>query len=260
MPALPQYALPVSAISALAMRDRYPLSSRYDPEWVVALEMGPHPLWQLEDILPAVALEPGSRVLDLGCGRGATSVFLARECGVTVTACDLWVGVDELERLFREAGVHGSVTAVNADVRRLPFEDDEFDAIVSIDAFEYFGTDVHLLPALLRVLKSGGRIGMTTPGLKPDPYEADVPDGVWSLWGYEVAAWHTPDWWRRHWQLSGLLDGIESAWLPDGRENWIRWTEAIQTVSEKDERAVLDLLESQAGAQMGFVSVTARKR
>ena len=71
----------MSAISALIRPDRYPLSSRYDPRWVIALEMGPHPLWQLEDILPALALEPGSRVLDLGCGRGATSVFLAREWG-----------------------------------------------------------------------------------------------------------------------------------------------------------------------------------
>jgi ubiquinone/menaquinone biosynthesis C-methylase UbiE len=47
---------------------------------------------------------------------------------------------------------------VNADVRRLPFRDEEFDAIVSIDAFEYFGTDVHLLPVLLRVLKAGERL------------------------------------------------------------------------------------------------------
>jgi SAM-dependent methyltransferase len=247
----------VSAISALIRLDRYPLSSRYDPRWVIALEMGPHPLWQLEDILPALALEPGSRVLDLGCGRGATSVFLARECGVTVTACDLWVSVEELAGVFREAGVERSVTAVNADVRQLPFADDEFDAIVSIDAFEYFGTDVHLLPALLRVLKSGGTIGMTTPGLEPDPYEADVPDAVWSLWGHEVAAWHTPKWWRRHWELSGLLEGIESAWLPDGRENWIRWVEAVQSVSEEGEAEVLDLLEGDTGAQIGFVSVTA---
>ena len=141
--------------------------------------MGPHPLWQLEDILPALALKRGSRVLDLGCGRGATSVFLARECGVTVTACDLWVSVEELAAVFREADVEPSVLAVNADVRqRLPFADDEFDAIVSIDAFEYFGTEVHLLPALLRVLKSGGTIGMTTPGLDPDPYEAPVPEAV----------------------------------------------------------------------------------
>src|SRR5436305_3493028 len=99
--------------------------------------MGPHPLWQLEDILPALALEPGRRVLDLGCGRGATSVFLARECGATVTACDLWASVEEREGAFREAGVERSVTAVNADVGQLPLADDEFDTIVSIDAFEY---------------------------------------------------------------------------------------------------------------------------
>jgi len=79
----------VSAISALIRPDRYPLSSRYDPRWVIALETGPHPLCQLEDILPALALVPRSRVLDFGCGRGATSVFPARECGVTVTVCDL---------------------------------------------------------------------------------------------------------------------------------------------------------------------------
>lgn len=248
----------MSALSALIRPDRYPLSSRYDPRWVIALEMGPHPLWQLEDILPALALKRGSRVLDLGCGRGATSVFLARECEARVTACDVWVGVEELEGVFRAAGVEGSVTAVNADVRRLPFADDEFDAIVSIDAFEYFGTDVHLLPALLRVLRPGGTIGMTTPGLDPDPYEAGVPDAVWSLWGHEVAAWHTPEWWRRHWELSGLLEGIESAWLLDGRENWIRWAQAVQSVKGESEAAVLELLEGEAGAQIGFVSVTAR--
>jgi len=164
--------------------------------------------------------------------------------------------VEELAGVFREAGVERSVTAVNADVRQLPFADDEFDAIVNIDAFEYFGTDVHLLPKLLRVLKSGGTIGE----LLSDPYEADVPDGVWSLWGHEVAAWHSPVWWRRHWELSGLLEGIESAWLPDGRENWIRWVEAVQTVSGEGEAAVLGLLEGETGAQMGFVSVTARTR
>ena len=250
----------VPAIDALVRPDRFPLSSRYDPRWLLDLDMGPHPLWQLEEMLPALGLRPGMRVLDLGSGRGATSVFLARECAVTVTACDLWVDTEEVDAVLREAGVEDAVTAVNADVRHLPCHDDEFDAIVSIDAFEYFGTDVHLLPVLLRVLKAGGVIGMTTPGLRSDPYEEEVPAKVWSLWGYEVAAWHTPEWWHRHWELSGLLAGIESAWLPDGRENWIRWVEAVLSVNGEGEAKVLDLLKSETGARLGFVSVAARKR
>jgi hypothetical protein len=63
----------VSAISALIRPERYPLSSRYDPRWVIALEMGPQPLWQLEDILPALALEPGSRVAGLPISAAAAA-------------------------------------------------------------------------------------------------------------------------------------------------------------------------------------------
>jgi hypothetical protein len=65
---------------------------------------------------------------------------------------------------------------------------------------------------------------------------------------------------KSNWELSGLLEGIESAWLPDGRENWIRWVEAVQSVSGEGEAAVLDVLGAETGAQMGFVSVTAQTR
>ena len=82
---------------------------------------------------------------------------------MTVTACDLWVNTEEINEVLREAGVEDPVTAVKADVRHLPFQKDEFDAIVSVDAFEYFGTEVHLLPVLLRVLKAGGGKGCSTP-------------------------------------------------------------------------------------------------
>ena len=58
---------------------------------------------------------------------------------------------------------------------------------------------------------------------------------------YPLSSRYDPRW------VSGLLEGIESAWLPDGRENWIRWVEAVQSVSGEGEAAVLDLLEGETG-------------
>lgn len=81
----------VEGMKSLRRPDRFPLSSNYDPDWVLGLDMGPHPLWQLEDLMAHLQVQPGDRVLDLGCGRGATSVFLAREFDLQVVAVDRWV-------------------------------------------------------------------------------------------------------------------------------------------------------------------------
>src|SRR3546814_3442283 len=88
-----------------------------------------------------MSILPGSRVLDLGSGRGATSVFLAKELGVEVWAADLWISPAVVEPMLRDLGLSGQVHPVQADARALPFEDGFFDVIVSIDAWEYFGTD-----------------------------------------------------------------------------------------------------------------------
>ena len=48
--------------------------------------------------------------------------------------------------MFAEACVSGQVTAVRAEAHVLPFGKDSFDAIVNIDAFEYFGTADWYLP------------------------------------------------------------------------------------------------------------------
>jgi len=46
--------------------------------------MGPNPLRLLEELCQHLDLKPGMKVLDMGCGKGLTSVFLANEYGVTV--------------------------------------------------------------------------------------------------------------------------------------------------------------------------------
>lgn len=236
--------------------DRYPRSSKYDPAWVLGLDMGPHPLWQLEGLLADLQLKPGVRVLDLGCGRGATSVFLAREAEVDVVAVDRWVGEDELRAVVDAAGVGDRVSVLQGDVRDLPFRDGHFDAVVSVDAFEYFGTDVPLLPTLLRVLRPGGVIGMTTPALSRDPYEQTPPAPVTALVGWEAAAWHAPEWWRRHWELTGLVTDVTARLQPDSRNDWILWARAA---GEVDDGPLLTMLRTLGPDESGFALVTATK-
>ncbi|HEY9557101.1 MAG TPA: class I SAM-dependent methyltransferase [Acidimicrobiales bacterium] len=204
----------------------FPLSSSYDADWLLSLDMGPNPLWLLEDLLRDMSILPGSRVLDLGSGRGATSVFLAKELGVEVWAADLWISPAVVEPMLRDLGLSGQVHPVQADARALPFEDGFFDVIVSIDAWEYFGTDDHFLPGLLRVLRPGGAIGMATPAMARDVRDLGaIPKHIEEVVGREALAWHSAEWWQQQWELTGLLSSVRARLQDGGWADWLRWAE-----------------------------------
>src|SRR3954452_25210630 len=112
-----------------------------------------------EWLTEALALRPGMRVLDLGCGRVMSSIFLRREFGVQVWATDLWFSASENLQRIRDAGVEDGVFPIHADARALPFAAGFFDAVVSLDSFPYYGTDSLYLAYLARFLKPGGRLG-----------------------------------------------------------------------------------------------------
>ena len=70
-----------------------------------------------------------------------SSVFLAREFGVSVWATDLWIPASENWIRVREAGVPDKVFPIHAEAHDLPYAEEFFDAIVSVDAYHYYGTD-----------------------------------------------------------------------------------------------------------------------
>ena len=122
--------------------ERFPRSSKYHPEWLIAnVSGGANALWLTEWLAAALDLRPGMRVLDLGCGRASSSIFLRREFGVQVWATDLWFSASENIQRIRDAGVEDGVFPIQTDARSLPFAAEFFDAIVSIDSFIYYGTD-----------------------------------------------------------------------------------------------------------------------
>src|SRR5690349_20822953 len=124
------------------INERFLRSNNYHPEWVVASASGgAHSLWLTEWLTTEMGLRPGMRVLDLGCGRASSSIFLHREFGVEVWATDLWFSASENIQRIRDAGVEDGVFPIHADARSLPFAREFLDAVVCIDSFPYYGTD-----------------------------------------------------------------------------------------------------------------------
>src|SRR5690242_5771747 len=92
---------------------RFPRASKYHPDWIlVGMSGGANPLWLTEWLCEAIDLQPGMRVLDLGCGRALSSIFLHREFGVQVWATDLWYSDSENLERVRDAGAEGGVFPV----------------------------------------------------------------------------------------------------------------------------------------------------
>jgi 2-polyprenyl-3-methyl-5-hydroxy-6-metoxy-1,4-benzoquinol methylase len=60
----------------------YPRASAYSPQWVLESLMGPNVLWLAEALSQRLELRPGMRVLDMGCGKAISSIFLAKEFGI----------------------------------------------------------------------------------------------------------------------------------------------------------------------------------
>jgi cyclopropane fatty-acyl-phospholipid synthase-like methyltransferase len=235
---------------------RFPRASKYRPEWIAASASGgANPLWLAEWLTEALELTPGMRVLDLGCGRAASSIFLQREFGVQVWAADLWFDPSEnLKRISDTDAEHG-VFPLRVDARALPFAAEFFDAVVSIDAYVYFGTDDLYLNYLARFLKPTGLIGIAGAGLMHE-VDDDVPEHLRGWWTPSHACLHSAQWWRAHWERSSVVDVAVADTLADGWQYWLAWQRAIAP----DNAAEITALEDDGGSHLGYVRVVAGRR
>jgi SAM-dependent methyltransferase len=236
--------------------ERFPRSTAYHPDWLLAGVSGAaNPLWMTEWLAEALDLQPGMRVLDLGCGRGASSIFLRREFGVEVWATDLWFSASERAERIRDADVEDGVFAIQADARSLPFAEAFFDAVVSIDSFFYFGTDDLYLNYLARFLKPEGVLGIAGAGLTKE-IEEDIPAHLRRWWTADLWCLHSAAWWRRHWDRTGIVE-IECAdTMEDGWRLWLEWVKAIAP----DNPIELKTVEDDKGEYLGYVRVVGRRR
>ena len=109
-----------------------------------------------------LGLRPNMRVLDVAAGNGASAIYLAQTFGVTV------VGVEYGSRLVETAiatahtaGIGESVHFLQGDAEHLPFDTEQFDALICECAFCTFPDKTASASEFARMLKPGGTIGMT---------------------------------------------------------------------------------------------------
>jgi len=230
--------------------------------WILNNAMGPHPLWQTEYLVRAFDLKPGMRVLDLACGKGMTSVFLAREFDVQVFAVDLWDSPDEKWLNAKAYNVEHRIIPIHADAHKLPFAQSFFDAIICVNSFMYFGQDEGYLENILKFLCTGGKIGIIQTSYVKEVADG-IPDYIQEFLGDELWTWQTLSWWRNHWGKDGLVSIDVADTLPNGCALWLRYDEANLAYGPPspfpDETDIFkEDLEN--GEYMGFIRLVAAKK
>ncbi len=109
-----------------------------------------------------IHLTEADQVLDVACGRGQSAVHLAERFGCHVTGLDY--GAENLaaaEAMAPASGV-GRLTSFRlGDAERLPLEDASFDAVISECSFCTFPDKSEAATEMARVLRPGGRLGLT---------------------------------------------------------------------------------------------------
>jgi SAM-dependent methyltransferase len=194
------------------------------------------------------------RVLDLGCGRAATSIFLRREFGVEVWATDLWFSATENSQRIGDAGVADGVFPLHADAHSLPFASDFFDAIVCVDSFPYFGTDDLYLNYLAHFVKPDCPIAIAGAGLMQE-IDGAIPDHLQAWWTQDFFAFHSLAWWRRHWERTGILEITLAGTFPDGWQLWLEWQRAVAP----DNTTEIQAVETDAGRYLGYLRLVGRR-
>jgi SAM-dependent methyltransferase len=235
---------------------QFPRASAYNPDWILGgVSGGANPLWLTEWLTESLDLRPGMRVLDLGCGRAMSSIFLHREFGVQVWATDLWFSAAENLQRIRDAGIEDGVFPIHADARSLPFAPTFFDAIISIDSFVYYGTDDLYLNNLARYVKPGGQIAIAGAGLMQEIPGA-VPAHLQDWWEPSLWCLHSAPWWRRHWERTGIMTVELADAMPDGWQVWLDWQLAVCPENQVE----IEALERDRGQYLGYVRLVRRRR
>jgi SAM-dependent methyltransferase len=153
-----------------------------------------------------LGVNPGDRLLDLGCGFGRHAYQAAR-LGAEVVAFD--AGADEVRKVQDTFGAmlvageidfdKAHVGATRGDALQLPFADGAFDRVIASEVLEHIPDDEVAMAELARVLRPGGTMAVTVPRCGPEMVNWALSDEYHNVPGGHVRIY-------RQSQLVGRLE------------------------------------------------------
>lgn len=133
-------------------------------EWAEAgkgEEMENHHISITQQTLALMALKPGERVLDLGCGAGWASRLLARAVDGGERPGQV-IGLDVSDEMIRRARANSTqydnLMFVVGSAQQIPWEENFFDKVLSVESFYYYGDQEGALAELFRVMAPKGEL------------------------------------------------------------------------------------------------------
>jgi tocopherol O-methyltransferase len=170
----------------------------------------------IEEFLAWAKVQTASQILDVGCGIGGSSLYLAEKFGASTEGITLSpVQANRATQRAEAAGLGQRVSFQVADALAMPFPDESFDLVWSMESGEHMPDKQKFLQECYRVLKPGGKFLMATwchrltpPALTPDeqqhlekiyrvyclPYVISLPDYTQIAQETGFTAIQTADW------------------------------------------------------------------
>ena len=139
-----------------------------------------HHLYITEKTIRLMDLRAGERVLDLGCGAGWATRLLARLVADGPEGFGQAVGVDVSDEMIRRARAASrdfdNALYVWGSAQQIPWEENFFDKVLSVESFYYYPDQERVLAELFRVMTPRGRLFILINLYKDNPYSLQWVD------------------------------------------------------------------------------------
>jgi ubiquinone/menaquinone biosynthesis C-methylase UbiE len=178
------------------------------------------------ELLSLCHIEDAREVLNVGCGIGVGSTYIAKKYGCDVVGVDISEKmIDWSRRRAKEEGVEDKVAIYMADVLDLPFEADRFDIVFAESVLIFVEDKAQAIRECVRVTKPGGYVGLNEGFWSEQP-----PPELFAQWmdatGPYVPTLAT---WQSLWEASRLHERVIRTYQVEAgteirrRIEWIGW-------------------------------------